>query len=84
MIIKEHIMGKTLKIEVDDEVIDVITNRRLVNLKYRLFLEKLWHDSLKNSLILDMVHHFDPYGKMRKLEKKKLTDLMKGKEILKL
>lgn len=53
-------MGKTLKIEVDDEVIDVIKNIRIVNLKYRLFLEKLWHDSLKNPLILDMVHHFDP------------------------
>ncbi|MFX1519857.1 MAG: hypothetical protein ACFFCD_08045 [Promethearchaeota archaeon] len=57
---KEYIMGKTLKIEVDDEVIDVIKNIRIVNLKYRLFLEKLWHDSLKNPLILDMVHHFDP------------------------
>ncbi|MFB0544530.1 MAG: hypothetical protein ACETVN_02340 [Asgard group archaeon] len=84
MIIKEHIMGKTLKIEVDNEIINVIKNKRIVNLIYRLFLEKLWHDSLKNPLILDMVHHFDPYGKKRKLEKKKLTNLMKGKEILKL
>ena len=77
-------MGKTLKIEVDDEVIDVITNKRLVNLKYRLFLEKLWLDSFKNPLILDRVHHFEPYGKKGKPEKKKLTDLMKRKEILKL
>ncbi|MFX1465994.1 MAG: hypothetical protein ACFFA5_05930 [Promethearchaeota archaeon] len=81
MIIREHIMGKTLKIEVDNEVIDVIKNKRILNLKYTLFLEKLWHDSLKNPLILDMVHHFEPYGKKRKLEKKKLTELMNKKEI---
>ena len=84
MIIREHIMGKTFKIEVDDEVIDVIKNNFFVNQKYSVFLEKLWHDSFKNPLILGMVHHFDPYGKKRKVGKKKLEDLMKEKEILKL
>ncbi|MFX1520625.1 MAG: hypothetical protein ACFFCD_11980 [Promethearchaeota archaeon] len=74
-------MGRKFKIEIDDDAIDVITNKRIVNLKYSLFLEKLWHDSHKNPLILDMVHHFDPYEKKRKLEKKSLEDLMKEKEI---
>ena len=84
MIIEENVMGRTLKIEVDDDIIAVIKNSFYVNQKYSVFLEKLWHDSLKNPLILDMVHHFDPYGKKRKLEKKKLADLMKEKEILEL
>jgi len=84
MIIEENVMGRTLKIEVDKDIIAVIKNNFFVNQKYSVFLEKLWHDSLKNPLILGMVHHFDPYGKKRKLEKEKIEDLMKDKEILEL
>jgi hypothetical protein len=82
MIIEENIMGRTIKIEVDDEIVDVIKSKFFVNLKYRLFVDKLFFDSFEAPLILRTVHYFDPYGKRKKSEEKKLIVLMREKGIL--